>query len=390
MTEHIQIDDTAPSISYTATAAQTVFAVPFAFFADADLVVQVDTDVLTITTEYTVSGAGDSDGGSVTLVSGLTGGETVIIQRELTIERTTDFPASGPFLIDELNTELDRMVAMIQQIQDEVPSAQVQVQAIVDEATTDVGALVTAAESAETNAAASASAASASASSASSSASSATASASAAATSESNAADSEAAAEAAAAGVNLPPIIGGDANKYLKVKGDETGYEHSSGAFMEGGNNLSDVSNAATAFANIKQAATESATGVVEEATAAEILAGTADKFIEAEKLEDAMEPVALADGANIAVNLATGVYFTVTLGGNRTLSNPTNHKIGRTIAVRVTQGAGGQTLTYDTQYDFGQDVAPTLSTGAGVVDILFFYVLSATKMVYLGIRKGV
>ncbi len=40
-------------------------------------------------------------------------------------------------------------------------------------------------------------------------------------------------------------------------------------------NNLSDLANAATAFSNIKQAATESATGVVELATTAEALAGT-------------------------------------------------------------------------------------------------------------------
>lgn len=39
--------------------------------------------------------------------------------------------------------------------------------------------------------------------------------------------------------------------------------------------NLSDVANAATAFANIKQAATDAATGVVEIATVAEINAGT-------------------------------------------------------------------------------------------------------------------
>ena len=39
--------------------------------------------------------------------------------------------------------------------------------------------------------------------------------------------------------------------------------------------NLSDVANAATAFGNIKQAATTSATGVVELATQAEVLAGT-------------------------------------------------------------------------------------------------------------------
>lgn len=44
---------------------------------------------------------------------------------------------------------------------------------------------------------------------------------------------------------------------------------------MFGSNNLSDVSSAATAFSNIKQAASESATGVVELATTAEASAGS-------------------------------------------------------------------------------------------------------------------
>lgn len=48
---------------------------------------------------------------------------------------------------------------------------------------------------------------------------------------------------------------------------------------LASGNNLSDVASAATAFANIKQAATTSATGVVEKATQAEVQDGTADKY---------------------------------------------------------------------------------------------------------------
>lgn len=43
--------------------------------------------------------------------------------------------------------------------------------------------------------------------------------------------------------------------------------------------NLSDVANAASAFSNIKQAATTEATGVVEQATQGEMNAGTAGKF---------------------------------------------------------------------------------------------------------------
>lgn len=51
-------------------------------------------------------------------------------------------------------------------------------------------------------------------------------------------------------------------------------------------NNLSDVASGATAFTNIKQGATESITGVVEAATTAEMTAGTAGKYPDADKVK--------------------------------------------------------------------------------------------------------
>jgi hypothetical protein len=62
----------------------------------------------------------------------------------------------------------------------------------------------------------------------------------------------------------------------------------------------------------------------------------------------------ALADGANIATDLALGSVHTVTLGGNRTLDNPTNKTIGQTHYWIITQdGTGGRTLAFGTDYDF-------------------------------------
>lgn len=55
--------------------------------------------------------------------------------------------------------------------------------------------------------------------------------------------------------------------------------ETSEGPALFKANNLSDVASASAAFNNIKQKATETSTGVVEEATAAEMTAGTDGKF---------------------------------------------------------------------------------------------------------------
>ena len=110
----IDLTDNAPRISYTVNqgVTQTSFTVPFEFFDTTDLKVVVDGTTKTITTHYTVSG-GDGSTGTVTMsVTGATGGSTVIIYREIPLSRSTDFPTSGAFPIDTLNTELDRTVAL--------------------------------------------------------------------------------------------------------------------------------------------------------------------------------------------------------------------------------------------------------------------------------------
>lgn len=144
------------------------------------------------------------------------------------------------------------------------------------------------------------------------------------------------------------------------------------------------------ALATVSQAAYGNIASAV-WATAAEVLAGAADKAVEADTLAAASGYVALADASPIQLDLATGVNFSVTITAARTLANPTNHKVGRTIYIAVKQdAAGGKTLAYDTQYDFGQSSAPVLSTGANVEDLLAFHVRSSSKMIYLGIRKDV
>ena len=120
----ITISDTEPRIQYTATGGQTSFTVPFAFFANADLQVFNGTSQLSFSSaptnasQYSVTGAGVSGGGSITLGSpGATVNDVITIVREVAIERTTDFPTSGAFQIDSLNTELDKIIAMAQQLE---------------------------------------------------------------------------------------------------------------------------------------------------------------------------------------------------------------------------------------------------------------------------------
>ena len=93
--------------------------------------------------------------------------------------------------------------------------------------------------------------------------------------------------------------------------------------------------------------------------------------------------PVALTDGATIAVDMSLGNNFSVTLAGNRTLGDPSNVTAGQSGVIVVTQdGTGSRTLAYGgTKYKFAGGTAPTLTTTAAAVDVLAYYCESATRI---------
>lgn len=91
---------------------------------------------------------------------------------------------------------------------------------------------------------------------------------------------------------------------------------------------------------------------------------------------------VALTDGATITADFAAGNNFSVTLGGNRTLANPTNQTAGQSGVITITQdGTGSRTLAYGSNWKFPQGAAPVLTTTANAVDVLCYYVESATRI---------
>lgn len=83
---------------------------------------------------------------------------------------------------------------------------------------------------------------------------------------------------------------------------------------------------------------------------------------------------VTLTDATTIAWNLDLAQAATVTLGGNRTLGNPTNMKAGGTYTLIVIQdGTGSRTLGYGSAYKWPGAITPVLTTAANAVDILTF-----------------
>lgn len=96
------------------------------------------------------------------------------------------------------------------------------------------------------------------------------------------------------------------------------------------------------------------------------------------------VQSVALSDGTNIATNASAGNVFTVTLGGDRTLSNPTDLTDGMLLEWLIKQdGTGTRLLSYGSKFVWlATGTAPTLLTAPGSVDrILAVYIAADDKL---------
>ncbi|HZS63502.1 MAG TPA: DUF2793 domain-containing protein [Xanthobacteraceae bacterium] len=125
-------------------------------------------------------------------------------------------------------------------------------------------------------------------------------------------------------------------------------------------------------------------------ATAAQYLANTANLLLTTDKVWSAAATVALTDGATITPDFSAGINFTVTLGGNRTLANPTNQKVGQSGFIRIAQDAtGSRTLSFGTNWKFAGGNAPVLTTAASKVDVLA-YVVTGSGEIMASLTKAI
>lgn len=100
--------------------------------------------------------------------------------------------------------------------------------------------------------------------------------------------------------------------------------------------------------------------------------------------------PVTLTDAATIATDASLSNTFLVTLGGNRTLGNPTNLQNGQILNWLVTQdGTGSRTLAYGSLFRWAGGVAPTLSTAANARDHISAQYFSGPNILVASIVKG-
>ncbi len=97
-----------------------------------------------------------------------------------------------------------------------------------------------------------------------------------------------------------------------------------------------------------------------------------------------ALTSQALVAGATVTWNAASGGLATWTIGGNRTLSNPTNLKAGAWYILQITQdGTGGRVVTWESAYKGvnGGTAPQQPNPTAGAVTAYYFYSADGTSL---------
>ena len=117
------VSSTTNKATYSGNGTTTAFTVPFYFLAAADLQVILRTGttetVQTLTTNYTVTGAGVTSGGTVTMLVAPAAGTTLTILRNIEATQETDLVPNDRLPAETLEVALDKATMLIQQLDEE-------------------------------------------------------------------------------------------------------------------------------------------------------------------------------------------------------------------------------------------------------------------------------
>lgn len=112
-------------VDYVGNGATSVYPYTFKILSESDLLVTVrDTNdaesTLTYPSNFTVTGVGESSGGSITLLAGnLASGYAITIRRQLTLVQEADIRNQGAFYREVHEDVFDRLTMVDQQLHDE-------------------------------------------------------------------------------------------------------------------------------------------------------------------------------------------------------------------------------------------------------------------------------
>jgi hypothetical protein len=123
------VNSTTNRVVYTGNGVTTALSFPYYFLADADLVV-VDRVTATgvettkaLTTDYTITGAGDPAGGTVTMLVAPATGHKTIIYRDPAATQGLDLVENDPLPAEDVEEAFDRAAMIDQRLKDRVDRA---------------------------------------------------------------------------------------------------------------------------------------------------------------------------------------------------------------------------------------------------------------------------
>jgi hypothetical protein len=118
------VADNYAALRYVATASQTSFTVGWPFEAEGDLVVQVDAGATgafvtkTLASEYTTTGQGTTNGGTVVMLTGLASGDIIVITRDSGVTDGTAFGSQAT--TSAMNLRFGQDALAIQEVESDV------------------------------------------------------------------------------------------------------------------------------------------------------------------------------------------------------------------------------------------------------------------------------
>lgn len=118
------VSSTTSRVSYSTNGSTTLFQFPYYFLEDEDLEVVLKNNstgaetILVLTTNYTVTGAGNAAGGSITTLSTYASGYTLSIFRNPQVVQETDLEENDSLPAESLEMALDKLTMIAQRHDD--------------------------------------------------------------------------------------------------------------------------------------------------------------------------------------------------------------------------------------------------------------------------------